>query len=142
MSKLIQLKDKNGNNMDSINHNYESRISNLEGTTLFQGSSTGNITLNDSASNYRSIEILYKSQNNVYNSVKVDNPNGKRIMLIVDGENLSEYFIPTIVYIDINANTITRGKNITVQLQNNTLPSIDSNNSYYTLSITKVIGYK
>ena len=60
MKKLVQLKNKENENLDPINNNYEHRISSLEGVVLYEHNGSGatdNITLSDSAANYKFIMV-------------------------------------------------------------------------------------
>lgn len=140
MKKLIQLKNKENENLDPINSNYEKRLQRLEGTILYDNSSGSNedITLNDDSSNYRFIEIYYKNAEGEFDISKVAEPNGKLVSLksLHYYDNVVYTYMKTIL---INNNTIS--KNFTY-----------SGGGYYgdamgsqhddVIFITKIIGYK
>lgn len=63
MKKLVQLKNKENEDLDPINLNYEKRISNLEGTILYEGHTTETVNLNDDINNYSFIEVIGRNAN-------------------------------------------------------------------------------
>lgn len=105
-------------------------------------SSSGNITLNDSTENYSCIEIFYTNRLG-YSSVKVLNPNGKSVNLITgNGESMEGYFYQNSTKLAISGNSLRRTNDRLIQIQSGQNPTIGTNISYYTLTITKVLGYK
>ena len=96
------------------------------------------VTLSDSAANYSFIEIFYKSTNdNIYGSVKVDNPNGKRAQFNAAMITSSADFYIKTKTVYINGTSIT---------QSGYAGFIVANTGEYTpengFAIYKVIGWK
>lgn len=72
MKQLVQLKNKENENLDPINLSYEKRISNLEGTVLYDNSTgtTESFNLSDSIANYDCYEIIFKNVLGYMSSIK------------------------------------------------------------------------
>ncbi len=135
MKKLVQLKNKENENLDPINLNYEKRIKNLEGTILFSGASNENIILNDSALNYKYIKIFYNA-NDYYNSVEVYQANNKQIYLGVNVVNSdASYFQNKII-------KIVEDKVINIVYNQNTVGSAAITTNDNNIYINRIIGYK
>lgn len=148
MKKLVQLKNKENENLDPINNNYEQRIEKIEndisflnGTVLYNNTngSMGNISLNDSIENYKYIDILFKDDQNIYNTARFVVKNG------------AWYSLQSFQYVKADSQIVMRGKNI--QLIDKTIKNGDycaialtsSGNNFYwnnNIFITKIIGYK
>lgn len=112
-------------------------------TTLFE-SATGTqsaITLSASNTNYKSIEIIFKNNDNSYQSTgRLYNANGHTIYLISIGVNSSGKSWLKATEVKLNANKITFGNNYSeITLANSSSVSISHTNTNY---ITRVIGYK
>ena len=125
--------DKDTYSCDYINKTFS-------GITVYENS-TGeldNITLNDSAANYNSIEIEFVKAG-TYGVQKVINPNGKQVTLYLsnwyDTGSLQEIFKK----ININGTTITHLYGGFRNSGTSGTPTIEIENY---VSITKVIGYK
>lgn len=102
--------------------------------------SNENITLNDNVSNYSSITIDFKDDNNIYNSITILNPNGKWIDLNVIQDNKSDgKIIIRAKNINISNNQIINGQFGVLEFLTNNVFNIYWNNNIY---ITKVTGYK
>lgn len=133
--KLVQLKNVNNEEIDPVNLNYETRLSKLEGTILYDNSNgnTGNIILSDSASNYKFLMVFWKSTYNL---------NRLGISLAPN----SGYW--SLFSYDIDANTYqTIYKNNTLYQINGSSMTVNKANNYNNqnqniFSITKVVGYK
>lgn len=56
----------------------------LEGEALYENSSgtAGTVTLSESSYNYSYLEIFYKTNDGFYSSTKIENPNGKDVVLV------------------------------------------------------------
>lgn len=117
----------------------------INGTVLYENANgtNSNVTLNDSAANYRYLEIYYGDGDDDYKlSYKCFNPNGKQILLSMNAPTTNAFYINSSRY-TINNNSITF--NISVQIQ--FLPSqaignyTTKNDTSYSY-IRKVIGYK
>ena len=114
----------------------------INGTTLYDNStgSNGAITLSDSASNYNFIEIYFFSADNDYSSVKVYNPNNKRVALTTGS------FFGTQLYIKSANRTITDNtislSDGNVDTEWNIANSTASSSAGSKIKIYKVIGYK
>lgn len=115
---------------------------NIVPITLFEnagGTNTG-ITLRESAANYAYIEIFFRSNDNVYSSAKVADPDGKNVCLMsitpMTTSGNSAYLKSTAVRISGDALTIL--SNSDIGISNNTT-SVNNTNFIY---ITKIIGYR
>lgn len=114
-----------------------------KGTVLYDNASgnDGTIDLNDSSANYSFIEIYYKSNDNVYRSLKIDNPNGKKVALDImhpTATTQSTVYLKT-KEVNISGNKITNGYYGELALTHNSPVIEQANNNIF---ITKVIGYK
>lgn len=112
-------------------------------TTLFE-STTGTqsaITLSEPNTNYKSIEIIFKNNDNSYQSTgRLYNANGHTIYLISIGVNSSGKSWLKATEVKLNANKITFSNNYSeITLANGSSVSISHTNTNY---ITRVIGYK
>lgn len=112
-------------------------------TTLFE-SATGTqsaITLSASNTNYKSIEIIFRNNDNSYQSTgRLYNANGHTIYLISIGVNSSGKSWLKATEVKLNANKITFSNNYSeITLANGSSVSISHTNTNY---ITRVIGYK
>lgn len=116
----------------------DNKIQALKRVTLYENASGTNttLTLNDSVANYEDIEIFYKSNDNAYSSVKVNNANNKNICLI----NMTPNATNNVLYV----------KATVVKAQNNSITVVDGLEGYGSGGITtgnknyivKVVGYK
>lgn len=101
--------------------------------------SNSNITLSDSASNYEYIEIFYKNNDNAFSSVKVYQPNDKKVSLISHDNNARNTVWVKFTLVVIYGNTIRFGNGIEIKLSSGSAITASSGNLNY---ITRVIGYK
>lgn len=129
INDVLQVYDDNGNLVTTP-------------TTLFE-SATGTqstITLSASNTNYKSIEIIFKNNDNSYQSTgRLYNANGHTIYLISIGVNGSGKSWLKATEVKLNANKITFSNNYSeITLSNGSSVSISHTNTNY---ITKVIGY-
>lgn len=76
---------------ESTSNVYSANYTNtfVNGEVVFEGSTNGTVTLSKSAANATSMEIYFTDQESIYNYVKVDNPQGKKVNLIVGTSNSS-----------------------------------------------------
>lgn len=113
----------------------------LFGYALYDNSngSNGTITLEDSAANYDYLEIFYRTNDNVYNSIKVYSPNGKRVNLMAHWINLntSRLYLKTKI-ISISGKSITNVNYSEIVLGPEETWFNEDNYIY----ITQVVGYK
>ena len=107
----------------------------INGTTLYDGASNSDITLNDSAENYSYIEIFFNA-NNYYNSVKVYNPNNKNVYLSVNVVNADASYFQNKIAL-INGTSISN-----VVFNQNTVGSSVATENANNIYINKVVGYK
>ena len=116
--------------------NVVNSINSLIPIVLFDGETTGNVTLNDDSKKYSSLEIFYESTGN-YNSVKVLSPNGKNVFLISAwfGNNVDGNI--KIAKIKISNNIISK-INYTAFKYGGSDPAFEENS----ITIRKVLGYK
>lgn len=110
----------------------------LKRVTLYENANGTNttLTLNDSVANYEDIEIFYKSNDNAYSSVKVNNANNKNICLV----NMTPSTTNNVLYV----------KATIVKAQNDSITVVDGVEGYGSGGIAagnknyivKVVGYK
>lgn len=110
------------------------------GKILFDDSTgtTGTVTLSETSANFDYLEIIYKTNDNCISSVKVNEPDGKRVSLIGQYGSGTQIWIKTAV-IDISGTSITKNKYNEIALTNGSAVSVSANNLIY---ITQVIGYR
>lgn len=143
MAKSIKLNSNTYIDSSSVSHNRQKLsdvLNKVLGVVLYENydGSNGTITLNDSVSNYKFIEIFYKSNDSAYSSVRVDTPNGKRVSL------QAFWSVDNVLYGKIKQVLIDNNKinNLAFQqvvIDNGVSPATSLSNFIY---ITKVIGYK
>ena len=111
------------------------------GVTLYDNSSgfSGTVTLNETSANFSYIEIFYKTTDNVYNSVKVYNPNNKFVNLYgsYPEKNNNRYDKNTISWIS--------GTTIAPSLWQQMYVNSDGGVTLYDTNlilVTRVIGYR
>lgn len=99
------------------------------------------IILNDSATNYEYIEIIFRNNDNSYQSTgKLYNANGHTIYLISIGVNSSGKSWLKATEVTLNGNKITFSNNYSeITLANSSSVSVTHTNTNY---ITRVLGYK
>lgn len=99
------------------------------------------ITLSDSAINYEYVEIIFRNNDNSFQSTgKLYNANGHTIYLISIGVNNNGKSWLKATEVKLNGNKITFSNNYSeITLANGSSVSVVHTNSNY---ITKVIGYK
>jgi hypothetical protein len=148
--RTIVLKDKDGKILTSLGMNGISTPALSVGGgevygefLLFEGETNGNITLSDSVSNYKYIEIYFKDNSGMYNSVKIDAPNGRKATLIIiecnDADNYFMNYKSKNVSISKNKITNQHYGEINVKMSTKTINEAARNNVIY---ITKVVGYR
>ena len=139
MSKRFKYKDNNYLDSTGIVHN-KVLLNEVLGVVLYENNngSNENITLNDSASNYKFIEILYQSNDAACSSVKIANPNGKRVSLQAFW-SVDNYCYGKIKQVLIDNNKINNLSFQQIVMPSGASPTISLSNFIY---ITKVIGYK
>lgn len=110
------------------------------GVVLYDGGTNGTagtVTLSDSSANYNYIEIYFRSSgDNVYGSVKVYSPNGKRAHLGTV-HYVADYDYAKFAIVSISGNSITFLQNYQLTIKNNGT-SWGSESAIY---ITRVVGY-
>lgn len=115
-----------------------SKIKNLYilGNVLYENENGSNeiITLSESSANYNKIEIYYRNNDNFYCSVKIDNPNGKKVDLFSFHVSTNNYVLK-FKAININEATLTP-----ISFWEGNLNGFYSNGD--NVYITKVVGYK
>ena len=131
MSKLVQLKDGTGNVYPITQA--EVLYNNATGTN-------GTVTLSETSANFDYIEVFYRNNDNLYSSLKVYQPNGKKITmrgaLTASG---------TLTYIK-EKNCLISGTSITpqdyVEYAIGASGISNYNGSNNLIYITRVIGYR
>ena len=101
--------------------------------------SNSNITLSDNASNYEYIEIFFRNNDNAFSSIKVYQPNGKKVNLISHDNNARNTAWVKFTLVVISDNIIRCGNAIEIGLAAGSAITASSGNLNY---ITRVIGYK
>lgn len=139
MSKSFKYKDNNYLDSTGIVHN-KVLLNEVLGKVLYENNNGSNetITLNDSASNYKFIEIFYQSNDAACSSVKIANPNGKRVSLQAFW-SVDNYCYGKIKQVLIDNNKINNLAFQQLVIPSGASPTISLSNFIY---ITKVIGYK
>ena len=140
MAENKVLRDKNNKILNPNIPRYEKMVA----TELFNNPSgnAGEITLNDSLTNYEYIEIYFTNPTfGIFDSSKIDNPNGKKTSLKVsmrysNGGSYYTYFRD----VSLNGNKITNlfGGYYAVRVDG----SIEYFNNVNYINITRVLGYK
>lgn len=145
-SIVHQLEDDSYKNLKEIlkpNQLYEILKEHIKPAVLYNNvSGTNNtITLSDSATNYEYIEIIFRNNDNSYQSTgKLYNANGHTIYLISIGVNSSGKSWLKATEVTLNGNKITFSNNYSeITLANGSSISIAHTNTNY---ITRVLGYK
>lgn len=99
---------------------------------------TANVKLIDSASNYKFLEIYYCDNDNTYNSVKIENPNGKNVLLSIQYPYQSGVTYIKSCLVSISGQQITPINYSSMTIRSGQAPTIVNSNYCY---IRKVIGY-
>ena len=102
--------------------------------------SEGDITLSASLANYAYIDIEYFNTENIYNTTRVYNPNGKLIGLetIFDNPTTSRHYMISIVYSLSGTSMTVQTTSLQSRLTNNAAVVVGSG----TIKVSKVTGYK
>lgn len=113
-------------------------------STLYEGSSIENITLNDDANNYKYIEIFYKNHDGFTNSIKIYKDyykNGATLQVHqVNSDGYADNISIKNVYVSGNQILNMQQRQIVYAITyNNQLVNGGKENKIY---ITKVVGYK
>ena len=139
MAKSIKLSNETFIDTSSIVYN-KIPLNEILGVVLYENNNGSNetITLNDSVSNYKFIEIFYKSNDDAYSSVRVYTPNGKRVSLQAFW-SVDNYCYGKIKQVSISNNKINNLSAQQLVIGSGVSPTISLSNFIY---ITKVIGYK
>ena len=110
------------------------------GVVLYDGGTTGTagtVTLSDSSANYSYIEIYFRSSgDNVYGSVKVYSPNGKRAHLGTV-HYVADFDYAKFAIVSISGTSITFLQNYQLTLKNNG----NAWSSESAIYITRVVGF-
>ena len=139
MSKRFKYKDNNYLDSTGIVHN-KVLLNEVLGKVLYENNNGSNetITLNDSTENYKYIEIFYQSNDAACSSVKIANPNGKRVSLQAFW-SVDNYCYGKIKQVSIDNNKMNNLAAQQLIIGSCVSPTISLSNFIY---ITKVIGYK
>ena len=100
---------------------------------------TSSVTLNKDVSEFSVIDIFYKNYDGYYNSVRVENPNGKTVQLLTCSPNSNSngtYF--RVAMANISGNTITLSNRMQSWIQNTTAQAAALDTA---IKIVKIIGY-
>jgi len=138
-----KIKASDMNEIKSVVNNNATEMGDLYPVTLYSNASgdNGNITLSETAGNFTFLDIFYKSNDDVYQSVRVYEPNNKKVslqMLRPTATSVSPFYMKS-REISISNTSITSGFYVEVYMNTNGEFTILANNYIY---ITKVIGYK
>ena len=99
---------------------------------------TANVKLTDNASNYKFLEIYYCDNDNTYNSVRVESPNGKNVLLSIQYPYQNGVTYIKSCLISISGKQITPINYSSMTIRSGQAPTIANSNYCY---IRKVIGY-
>lgn len=112
----------------------------LDGVVLYNNSSsqTANVTLSKNANKFGFIEIFYKDNDGVYNSVKVPEPNGKTVFLSIQYPYQNGVTYIKSCQVQISGTSITPTNYSSMTIRSGQSPIIANDNYIY---ITEVIGY-
>lgn len=148
----------NSVNMNGLEDRIESAFDSIEtnintsrtGVMLYNGQTTGTVTLSDSVENYDYIEIHWENNDGVFNCTKVLNPNGKMILLSTTRKRNSDnkLWFKTSQY-TISDRTIYPDTGyygniaLTIKISGGiaSIQYVDCDSNQY-MEICKVIGYK
>ena len=135
-------KDKNSIGINCFPKNDESLEVNgfiVGGVVLCENTKeTANVKLTDDASNYKFLEIYYCDNDNTYNSVRVENPNGKNVLLSIQYPYQNGVTYIKSCLISISGKQITPINYSSMTIRSGQAPTIANSNYCY---IRKVIGY-
>ena len=127
----------NNSTTDAYSCNY------INGEVLYYNASGSNsdITLSDSAENYKRIKILYKSNDDYYNSVEVEEPNDKKVnfLCVYHKYNETGFYMKNKVMKILGTSMSIYNNQYGETSISSSGTSFNNNNYIY---ITKVIGYK
>lgn len=139
---LNQMQDNIETDINEKKQDTDNKLTKLKGTVLYESTtgSKNDITLNESAENYESLEIEYKYQN-TYNTAKVFNPSGKLVSLSIS-TSVSQYNAARVQYktVAINGTSITNNQYGYLTISE--ASTMEANTHENDIFITKVIGYK
>ena len=99
---------------------------------------TANVTLSVSASNFKILEIFFRDNDNVVNSVRVYEPNGKTAFLSIQYPYQNGVTYIKSCQVSISGTSITPTNYSNMTIRSGQAPTIANDNYIY---ITKVIGY-
>lgn len=135
-------KDKNSIGINCFPENDESLEVNgfiVGGVVLCENTKeTANVKLTDDASNYKFLEIYYCDNDNTYNSVRVESPNGKNVLLSIQYPYQNGVTYIKSCLISISGKQITPINYSSMTIRSGQAPTIANSNYCY---IRKVIGY-
>ena len=113
----------------------------LEGEVLYENSSgtAGTVTLSESSSLYKYLEIFFKNDDDMVSSIRVDNPNGKDVLLVSTTPNYdgNTYLKSTMYSISGTKMTPEQFSKVTFFADK----KLSVNTSENRISIVKVLGY-
>ena len=115
----------------------------MSGKVIYEDSSgeTGTVALDGNASGYEYIEIFYKNNDNMYGSIKVENPtNGRKFVIVSTTPDYDDNTYLKSTSYNISGNKLTPEQYSQITLNSN--KTFSRNTSENRISITKVIGYK
>lgn len=141
---LIEFKDYPNTstplNAENLNNNFNC----LNGTLLYDNAdgTQETVTINESANNFKYIEIFFKNAENVYNSVKVYQPNNKIVScsspLASNGSETKTYLRSTDY--TISETSITPRRKLYMEIEGTAITTFIANTNY--ILITRVVGYR
>lgn len=113
----------------------------LEGEVLYENSSgtAGTVTLSESSYLYKYLEIFFKNNDDMVSSIRVDNPNGKDVLLVSTTPNYdgNTYLKSTMYSISGTKMTPEQFSQVTFFADK----TLSVNTSENRISIVKVLGY-
>lgn len=123
--------------------NLKAVIDGLVGTVLYNSAdgTNGNVTLSSSSANFKKLKIFFKSNDDIFGSVEIEEPNGKSVNLhtMYPLSSNSRVYIKMKI-VTISGTTIQANQNYCEYSVGNNVSSVNFSNNY--IYITKVIGFK
>lgn len=135
----------NANNLETTDKtSLVNAINELVPVVLYDNSSYtgGSITISDSAANYSRFIIEYANYDGMYQSIIVDNPNGKSFTAIHCSVVATPYVYQQYTKYTINGSNITMNWSAQSRIAHNGATTVTYSTTNPSTYIRKVLGYK
>lgn len=153
LSYILDTNYNTGTNTKTYNIDFPQGTGTLAmaSKSLFSGSqATGTITLSSSSANFTYIEIFYSANDSAYSSyttgyksVKIQSPNGKKVVLDLDYDN-GTYLYRCIAAWTFNGTSLTKNKEVRWRIPASTAANTrtDTTTSDSNITIRAIVGYQ